>query len=157
MVPLARPKEEEGIPLDGNGSLEHRPLVSDSFLSKLEHHLGRRVRALPLGRPKRRRSTRKRGAAGIETSSEIGDRKSDCLYLFKLERSEMEHPRRFRFLSLLMAGTLALSGCAEVIREQIVAGVIEAFKLEATQLVGTAFDELLMRSTVGRDSDTSND
>ncbi len=31
-----------------------RPLASDSFLSKLEQCLGRRVRALPVGRPKRR-------------------------------------------------------------------------------------------------------
>jgi putative transposase len=29
-----------------------RPLGSDGFLSKLEHALGRRVRALPHGRPK---------------------------------------------------------------------------------------------------------
>jgi len=28
-----------------------RPLGSDSFLSKVEHYLGRRVRALPVGRP----------------------------------------------------------------------------------------------------------
>ena len=41
-----------------------RPLGSDSFLSKLEHRLGRRVRALPVGRPKRRRSTRKKSATG---------------------------------------------------------------------------------------------
>ena len=41
-----------------------RPLASDSFMSKLEHRLGGPVRASPVGRPKRRRSTRKRGAAG---------------------------------------------------------------------------------------------
>ncbi|MCF6284511.1 MAG: transposase, partial [Candidatus Hydrogenedentes bacterium] len=32
-----------------------RPLGTDSFLSKLEHALGRRVRALPVGRPRKRR------------------------------------------------------------------------------------------------------
>ncbi|MBI5094263.1 MAG: transposase [Candidatus Hydrogenedentes bacterium] len=40
-----------------------RPLASDSFLSKLEHKLGRRLRALPVGRPKKAsnpsRTTRK--------------------------------------------------------------------------------------------------
>ena len=30
-----------------------RPLASDSFLSKLEHRLGRRLRPLPVGRPKK--------------------------------------------------------------------------------------------------------
>lgn len=33
-----------------------RPLGSDSFLSKLEHRLGRRLRALPIGRPKKRKT-----------------------------------------------------------------------------------------------------
>ena len=38
-----------------------RPLASDSFLSKLEHTLGRRLRPLPVGRPKKQKSeTRKR-------------------------------------------------------------------------------------------------
>jgi putative transposase len=38
-----------------------RPLASDSFLSKLEHTLGRRLRPLPVGRPKKEQSkTRKR-------------------------------------------------------------------------------------------------
>ena len=41
-----------------------RPLASDSFLSKLEQRLGRRVRALPVGRPKQRRSPHKRGEGG---------------------------------------------------------------------------------------------
>jgi putative transposase len=35
-----------------------RPLGSDSFLSKLEHRLGRRLRALPIGRPKKRKRIR---------------------------------------------------------------------------------------------------
>ncbi len=42
--------------------------AGDSLLSKLEHHLARRVRALPVGRPKRRSSTRKRAAAGSKHS-----------------------------------------------------------------------------------------
>jgi len=33
-----------------------RPLASDSFLSKLEHMLGRRLRPLPVGRPKKQKS-----------------------------------------------------------------------------------------------------
>jgi hypothetical protein len=38
-----------------------RPLASDSFLSKLERTLGRRLRPLPVGRPKKEKSeTRKR-------------------------------------------------------------------------------------------------
>ena len=36
-----------------------RPLGSDSFLSKLEKLLGRRVRALPVGRPKKREKVKK--------------------------------------------------------------------------------------------------
>ena len=40
-----------------------RPLGSDAFLSRLERRLGRRVRALPVGRPKLRTSTRKHGPA----------------------------------------------------------------------------------------------
>ena len=30
-----------------------RPLGSDSFVSMLEQHLGRRLRALPVGRPRK--------------------------------------------------------------------------------------------------------
>ena len=33
-----------------------RPLVSDSFLSKLERTLGRRLRPLPVGRPEKEKS-----------------------------------------------------------------------------------------------------
>ena len=39
-----------------------RPLAGDSFLSKLEHRLGRRVRALPVGRPKQRKAKNKKSA-----------------------------------------------------------------------------------------------
>ena len=39
-----------------------RPLAGDSFLSKLEHALGRRLRPLPVGRPRKERTAgRKRG------------------------------------------------------------------------------------------------
>ena len=41
-----------------------RPLGSDSFLSKIEHALGRRVRALPIGRPKGWRKKKTGGKAG---------------------------------------------------------------------------------------------
>src|SRR5208282_3098320 len=34
-----------------------RPLASDGFISKLEHALGRRLRPLPIGRPKKKRPT----------------------------------------------------------------------------------------------------
>jgi len=36
-----------------------RPLASDSFLSKLEHKLGRRLRPLPVGRPRKLKPTTK--------------------------------------------------------------------------------------------------
>jgi putative transposase len=37
-----------------------RPLATDSLLSKLEHKLGRRLRPLPVGRPKKARKTERR-------------------------------------------------------------------------------------------------
>jgi len=37
------------------------PLASDSFLSKLEHRLGRRLRPLPVGRPKKAKSETRKG------------------------------------------------------------------------------------------------
>ena len=37
-----------------NNTLKGRPLGSDSFLSKIETTIGRRVRALPVGRPKKK-------------------------------------------------------------------------------------------------------
>jgi putative transposase len=36
------------------GTYRGKPLGSDSFVSKIEHFLGRRVRPLPVGRPKRK-------------------------------------------------------------------------------------------------------
>jgi hypothetical protein len=41
-----------------------RPLATDSVLSKLEHRLGRRLRPLPVGRPKKadkKRARKKKG------------------------------------------------------------------------------------------------
>lgn len=35
-----------------------RPMATDSFISKLEHYLGRRLRPLPAGRPKRKDGTK---------------------------------------------------------------------------------------------------
>ena len=37
-----------------------RPLASDSFLSKLERKLGRRLRPLPVGRPRKQKAAQKR-------------------------------------------------------------------------------------------------
>lgn len=42
-----------------------RPLGSDSFLSKLERVLGRRLRPLPVGRPKKNKPVRKRKKTAI--------------------------------------------------------------------------------------------
>ncbi len=39
-----------------------RPLASDSLLSKLERRLGRRLRPLPIGRPKKRETAPKGNA-----------------------------------------------------------------------------------------------
>ncbi|MBI4560155.1 MAG: transposase, partial [Candidatus Hydrogenedentes bacterium] len=52
------------------GTHTGRPLGSDSFLSKLEHRLGRRVRALPIGRQN-----------GWRKSAEEVEINGDCLYL----------------------------------------------------------------------------
>ncbi len=47
-----------------------RPLCTDSFMSKLERRLGKRLRALPVGRPKinRQKSKKRKSAA-----KQIGD------------------------------------------------------------------------------------
>jgi putative transposase len=45
--------EEETIQTMKRHTHTGRPLGSDSFLSKVEYFLGRRVRALPVGRPKK--------------------------------------------------------------------------------------------------------
>lgn len=49
---LQRPEDEQGTMRLRSATRRGRPLGSDSFVSKLEHALGRRVRARPVGRPK---------------------------------------------------------------------------------------------------------
>ena len=51
--------QEEGVDEEGLARLRlntrtGRPLGTDSFLSKIESLIGRRVRALPVGRPKKK-------------------------------------------------------------------------------------------------------
>jgi hypothetical protein len=42
-----------------------RPLGSDSFLSKLERLLGRRIRPMPVGRPRQNKKAKKRKKTAI--------------------------------------------------------------------------------------------
>lgn len=49
---LERPEDKEEVKRLRLSLHRGRPLGSDSFLSKLEHKLGRRLRARPVGRPK---------------------------------------------------------------------------------------------------------
>ena len=51
---LRRPESEEMVSALRSGIRSGRPLGSDSFVSKLEAALGRRVRPLPIGRPRKR-------------------------------------------------------------------------------------------------------
>lgn len=50
---LVRAEDEEAVRRIRRGTWNGRPLGSDAFLSKLEHALGRRLRSLPVGRPKK--------------------------------------------------------------------------------------------------------
>ena len=52
---LSQPEDENAINSIRNNSHTGRPLGTDSFMSKLEHHLGRRIRPLKVGRPKRKK------------------------------------------------------------------------------------------------------
>ena len=52
---LANDVDEEELRVFRQGILNGRPLGSDSFLSKLETSLGRRLRPLPVGRPRTRK------------------------------------------------------------------------------------------------------
>lgn len=60
---LRSPEDAEGVSRIRLNTHRGRPLGSDRFLSKLEHRLGRRLRPLPVGRPrkktKRQRTRRK--------------------------------------------------------------------------------------------------
>ncbi len=57
---LIKPEDETEVRVLRGATRRGRPLGSDSFLSKVERLLGRRVRALPVGRPKKKKPTRRR-------------------------------------------------------------------------------------------------
>ncbi len=64
---LKRPEDEALMSRLRLSTHRGRPLGSDSFLSKLESRLGRRLRPMPVGRPKRgskRRRSRNQGRDG---------------------------------------------------------------------------------------------
>ena len=50
---LGRPDDDERIQALRHSTLRGRPLGSDRFISKLERALGRRLRPLPIGRPRK--------------------------------------------------------------------------------------------------------
>jgi putative transposase len=56
---LRSPEDAQGVSRIRLSTHRGRPLGSDSFLSKLEHRLGCRLRPLPVGRPKRRTKKRR--------------------------------------------------------------------------------------------------
>jgi hypothetical protein len=58
---LRSPEDAEGVSRIRLSTHRGRPLGSDSFLSKLEHGLGRRLRPLPVGRPKKKGVRRRQG------------------------------------------------------------------------------------------------
>ena len=51
---LCQVQNDEEIKRIRGGTYRGRPLGSDSFVSKIEHFLGHRVRPLPVGRPKKK-------------------------------------------------------------------------------------------------------
>ena len=57
---LRQPEDESELSRIRLTSQRGRPLATDAFLSKLEHRLGRRLRPLPVGRPKRLTPTSKK-------------------------------------------------------------------------------------------------
>ena len=57
---LQRPEDDKLILQLRRGSQTGRPLAADSFLSKLERKLGRRIRPNPIGRPKTQKKTTKK-------------------------------------------------------------------------------------------------
>ncbi|MFH0980554.1 MAG: hypothetical protein V2A79_03330, partial [Planctomycetota bacterium] len=52
---LRRRENESDVSALRRSTHRGRPLATDAFLSKLEHRLGRRLRPLPVGRPKKRK------------------------------------------------------------------------------------------------------
>ncbi|MCC6487604.1 MAG: transposase [Candidatus Hydrogenedentes bacterium] len=59
---LTRHDEEEAVTALRRNTQTGRPLASDSLVSKLERALGRRLRPLPIGRPRKDTSKRKKKA-----------------------------------------------------------------------------------------------
>ena len=59
---LEQPQDEAELSSIRLATHRGRPLGSDSFLSKLERRLGRRLRPLPIGRPKNRETAQKGNA-----------------------------------------------------------------------------------------------
>ena len=57
---LAQPGDKETAAALCLNTQTGRPLASDSFLSKLERKLGRRLRPLPVGRPRKLKASPKR-------------------------------------------------------------------------------------------------
>ncbi|MEN6503758.1 MAG: transposase [Planctomycetaceae bacterium] len=53
---LARPQDEPTLRQMRTWTHRGRPLGSDKFIAKLEHLVGRRLRPLPVGRPRRRKT-----------------------------------------------------------------------------------------------------
>jgi len=61
---LQEPDDEATVACLHRSTRTGRPLATDSILSKLEHKLGRRLRARPVGRPKKARTKRTRNRRG---------------------------------------------------------------------------------------------
>jgi hypothetical protein len=58
---LTQPQDEKAIASLRLCTSRGRPLGSDSFVSKLERRIGRRLRPLPLGRPPKKKGTTANG------------------------------------------------------------------------------------------------
>ena len=56
---LTRPQSDEEVGAIRSHTHTGRPLASDSFLSKLERALGRRLRPMPVGRPAKAKGRRR--------------------------------------------------------------------------------------------------
>ena len=57
---LNKPEDEDALPAIRLRTRTGRPLGSDTFLSKLEAAVGRRLRPLPVGRPEKPKSSERR-------------------------------------------------------------------------------------------------
>ncbi len=65
---LCEPEDELAVHRLRSSTHTGRPLGSDSFVAKLERRLGRRLRPLPVGRPRKRPAEKKRRQIGHCTS-----------------------------------------------------------------------------------------